>query len=74
MLLISDFSIGWEYEWVSGNFKSDTKKIPLSILTNKKVLFIKKAEPFGRIVIVTTNRWPLDGAILEWRFWITHII
>ena len=23
-----------------------------------------------RIVLLPTNRWPLDGAILKWRFWL----
>ena len=50
-------------------------KFQLSILTNKTVLFLKKCElsHITRIVLFSTNRWRLDGAILEWRFWCKYV-
>ena len=51
-------------------------KFQLSILKNKKVLFLKKIDLscMARIVLFSTNRCPLDGAILVWRFWARHIV
>ena len=45
-------------------------KFQLSILKNKKVLFLKKYDlsHMVRIILFLTNSCPLDGAILEWRF------
>ena len=42
-------------------------KANFNLLTNKKVLFIKKHElsHFAMVVLFPTNGWPLDGAILE---------
>ena len=58
----------WEF---SQNLKSNKcSKLQLSILKKKEVLFLKNMLK----VIFSTNRWPHDGAIVEWRFWLTSYI